>query len=70
MHQLDLIRAAAEDVASARILLNERIEALNAIVATALDHDVPATDVAEAAHAAQLPGTEGFPLAANRLLPA
>ena len=70
MHQLDLIRAAAEDVASARILLTERIEALNAIVATALDHDVPATEVAAAAHLAQLPGADGLPLAANRLLPA
>lgn len=58
MHQLDLIRAAAEDVASARILLKERIEVLDAIVATALDHDIPAAKVAEAAQAALPSETE------------
>ena len=58
MHQLDLIRAAAEDVASARILLKERIEALDAIVATALDHDIPVAKVAEAAQAALPSETE------------
>lgn len=56
MHQLDLIHAAAEDVASARVLLNERIEALEGIMATALAHDVPAARVAQAAESAQLCG--------------
>ena len=68
MHQLDLIRAAAEDVASARILLNERIGALNAIVATALEHDVSATKIAEAARVAQLNKSERLPRGAKRLL--
>ena len=48
MHELDLIQAAAEDVASARVLLQERIEALEAIVRTALDHGIPETKVNEA----------------------
>jgi hypothetical protein len=68
VHQLDLIRAAAEDVAAARMLLNERIGALNAIVATALDHDIPAAKVAEAAQVARLDEFEGLPLGANKLL--
>ncbi|MFF5793004.1 hypothetical protein ACFY5D_13225 [Paeniglutamicibacter sp. NPDC012692] len=38
MNQLDLIRAAAEDVASARVLLRERTEVLDTIVQTALEH--------------------------------
>ncbi|RAX49975.1 hypothetical protein DQ353_07420 [Arthrobacter sp. AQ5-05] len=58
MHQLDLVRAAAEDVASARILLNERIEALEAIMAAALHHGVSAAQASEAARAAQLAGSE------------
>ncbi|MGB9035752.1 hypothetical protein BLJ79_13470 [Arthrobacter sp. UCD-GKA] len=41
MHELDLIHAAAEDVASARVLLQERMAALDAIVQTALDHGIP-----------------------------
>ncbi|GAA5225963.1 hypothetical protein [Paeniglutamicibacter antarcticus] len=61
MHQLDLIHAAAEDVASARILLNERIEALQDIMATALAHAVPGPDVAYDAQSAQLTGS-GAPL--------
>lgn len=68
MHQLDLIRAAAEDVASARILLKERIEALDAIVATALDHDIPAAKVAEAAEAAMPSETEEATVSAGGLL--
>ncbi|WP_411734784.1 hypothetical protein [Paeniglutamicibacter sp.] len=67
MHHVDLIRAAAEDVASARILLKERIEALDAIVATALDLDIPADQVADAASAAQPAETEAAPVAARRL---
>lgn len=51
MSNLDLIRAGAEDVASARVLLQERTEALDAIVQTALDHGVPMTKVAEASEA-------------------
>ena len=67
MHQLDLIRAAAEDVASARILLNERIEALEAILAAALDHGIPAAQAAEAARAAQLAGSEEQPVTPRKL---
>lgn len=48
MSQLDLIRAAAEDVASARVLLRERMEALEAIVQTALEHGATQAQVAEA----------------------
>ncbi len=48
MNQLDLIRAAAEDVASARVLLREREETLDAIVQTALEHGVPMAQVDEA----------------------
>ena len=48
MHELDLIRAAAEDVASARVLLQERIAALEAIAQTALGHGVPEGQVDEA----------------------
>ena len=48
MHQLDLIRAATEDVESARVLLQERIEALDAIIQTALDHGIPTEKIAEA----------------------
>lgn len=51
MHDLDLIRAAAEDVASARVLLQERASVLDAIVQTALDHGVPLTQVMEASEA-------------------
>lgn len=68
MHQLDLIRAAAEDVASARILLNERIEALDAIVAAALEHDIPMAKVAEAAQAAGLDETRNSPVSADSVL--
>lgn len=59
MHQLNLVRAAAEDVAAARVVLRERSQALKAIVRTALDHGVPPTDVARASEAA-LP-TAGMP---------
>jgi len=48
MNQLDLIRAAAEDVAAARVLLQERVEVLDAIVQTALEHGVPMAQVDEA----------------------
>lgn len=48
MSQVDLIRAAAEDVASARVLLRQRMEALEAIVATALEHGATQAQVAEA----------------------
>ena len=51
MHELDLIRAATEDVASARVLLQERTAALDAIIQTALDHGVPPVEVAEASEA-------------------
>ena len=58
MHQLELIRAAADDVAAARILLDERIEALEANMAAALDHGIPAAQASDAARAAQLAGSE------------
>ncbi len=48
MHKLDLIQAAAEDVASARVLLQERMDALEVIVQTALDHGIPEAKVNEA----------------------
>ena len=48
MNQLDLIRAAAQDVAAARVLLRERLEALDAIVQSALEHGVPSDKVDEA----------------------
>lgn len=48
MHELDLIRAATEDVASARVLLQERTDALDAIIQTALDHGISMDEVAEA----------------------
>lgn len=48
MNQLDLIRAAAEDVASARVLLRERVETLDSIVKSALEHGVPIDQIDEA----------------------
>lgn len=48
MHELDLIRAATEDVAAARVLLQERTDALDAIIQTALDHGISMDDVTEA----------------------
>ena len=67
MHQLELIRAAAEDVASARILLNERIEALEAIMAAALDHGIPAAQASDAAQAAQRAASEEPQVTTRRL---
>ena len=52
MHELNLIRAAAEDVAAARAVLRERSQALQAIIRTALDHGVPPAEVARASEAA------------------
>ena len=57
MHELDLIRAATEDVASAQVLLQERTEALDAITQTALDHGIPMDKIAEASEPS-LPGSE------------
>lgn len=48
MHELDLIRAAAEDVAAARSLLKQRLETLDAITRSALERGVPAAEVAAA----------------------
>ena len=59
MHELNLIRAAAEDVAAARVVLRERSQALQSIVRTALDHGAVPADVARASEAA-LP-TAGMP---------
>lgn len=48
MHELDLIRAATEDVAAAKVLLQERTAALDAIIQTSLDHGISMADVTEA----------------------
>lgn len=48
MNQLDLIRAAAQDVAAARILLQERVEALDAIVQTAVEHGLTTAQIDKA----------------------
>lgn len=48
MHELDLVRAAAEDVAAGRMLLQDRIDLLDAIVQSALDHGIPMEQVSEA----------------------
>lgn len=48
VHDLDLIRAAADDVASARVLLQERTAALDALIQTALNHGIPMSHVAKA----------------------
>jgi hypothetical protein len=48
VHELDLVRAAAEDVAAGRMLLQERIDVLDAIVQSALDHGIPMEQVCEA----------------------
>lgn len=48
MHELDLVRAAAEDVAAARSLLRQRLETLDAITRSALERGVPAAEVAAA----------------------
>lgn len=48
MHELDLVRAAAEDVAAGRMLLQQRIDVLDAIVQSALDHGIPMEQVSEA----------------------
>ncbi|MDO2934597.1 hypothetical protein Q2T94_09815 [Paeniglutamicibacter sulfureus] len=53
MHELDLIRAATEDVSSARILLRERTDALDAIIQTALDHGISMDQVTEASASPQ-----------------
>lgn len=50
MHDLDLIRAASEDVAAARLLLRQRQETLDAITRAALEHGVPAADIAAASN--------------------
>lgn len=48
MHELELVRAAAQDVATARSLLRERLETLEAVNRNALDRGIPAVDVAAA----------------------
>jgi hypothetical protein len=58
VHDLDLIRAATEDVDSARMLLQQRTEALDAIIQTALDHGVPVNEVAEASDASRTTNEE------------
>lgn len=57
MHELDLIRAASEDVAAARVLLEERTDALMSIIETALDHGISMDEVTEA-RKLSLPGNE------------
>ncbi|OIH83722.1 hypothetical protein BLJ79_13515 [Arthrobacter sp. UCD-GKA] len=48
MHELELIRAAAQDVAAARSLLRQRLDTLAAINRDALARGIPAVDVAVA----------------------
>lgn len=48
MHELELVRAAAQDVATARSLLRQRLETLEAVNRNALDRGIPAVDVAAA----------------------
>ena len=48
MHELELVRAAAEDVAAARTLLRQRLETLEAVNRNALDRGIPAVDIAAA----------------------
>jgi hypothetical protein len=58
VHELDLVRAATEDVDSARVLLQERSDALDVIIQTALDHGIPLDEVAEASEAARTTNEE------------
>lgn len=67
MHELDLIRAATEDLAAARVLLQERTAALDAIIKTALDHGISMEDVTEASESS-LPGNELDPGRSQPLL--
>ena len=48
MGDLDLVRAAAQDVAAARLLLRQRQDAFEAISATALKHGISAADIVSA----------------------
>ena len=48
MRELDLIRAAAEDVAAARSLLKQRLETLDSVTRNALARGVPSAEVAAA----------------------
>ncbi len=67
MHELDLIRAATEDLAAARVLLQERSDALDAIIKTALDHGISMEDVTETSESS-LPGNELDPGRSQPLL--
>lgn len=58
MHELDLIRAATEDVDSARVLLQQRTGTLDAIIQAALDHGIPLEEVAEAIETARTTNDE------------
>jgi hypothetical protein len=53
MHELDLIRAATQDVDSARGLLQERTDTLDALIQTALDHAISMARAAEASEPAR-----------------
>lgn len=48
VHDLDLIRAAAEDVAAARLLLKQRQDTLEAISKTARERGMPPSEIAAA----------------------
>jgi hypothetical protein len=67
VHELDLIRAATEDVASAKVLLQERTDALDAIIQTALDHGVSMDAIVEASEPA-MPGIDHTAGARQHLL--
>lgn len=64
MGDLDLVRAAAQDVAAARLLLRQRQDAFEAISATALKHGISAADIASAT-APEEPGI-GLPVDLRR----
>lgn len=58
VRQLKLIHTSAEDVACARIVVEERFEAPDAIIIGAMNHGIPAAQVSDAARAAKMVGSE------------
>lgn len=62
MHELDLIRAASEDVAAARLLLRQRQETLDAITRAALEHGITAAEIAAVGNeTGAIPRVAGYP---------
>lgn len=66
VRELELIRAASEDVAAARMLLQQRLGALDAITRTALAHGIAPAEVALAGSAAAPGDPRAGKLAAKR----